>query len=552
MSIGYPDTNLSLWRADDGVTKTLNTCLGDALSHAAKQWPDTEAVVYSSQPETGNVRWTYRELDTLSGRLARAMLARGYAQGDRVAVWAPNHPQWILLEYALARAGLIIVALNPLYKQRELAFALNASQVKGVFHADQVGDVFLRDLIDQVRTAVPTLRYTHSLSAGIDALLEIDDYSHELPLVRPEDVLMIQYTSGTTGQPKAPQISHSAVTSMAKHAYQRWGFGPGDRVCHGFPLFHVGGSGNSTPGAMMVGATTLPLYIFKAHRTLDILEQERCTGFIGVPTMLQAMLNEPGFSKRDLSALKVIIMGGAPVPLKLLRECESAFGARILNGYGQTESSGVISTTVTDDSPVRRSETSGRALPGVSLKVVDEQRCIVPHGTMGELCYRGPGRMLGYRNIAEEQQPFDADGWLFTGDLATMDAEGFIRIVGRTREMIIRGGENLSPAEIEDYLLEHSAIDQAAVIGLPSVKYGEEVCAVLISNKPEPPSVDALIDWCHWRMSRWKVPRYIVFVDDFPTTPSGKVRKFLLKEQMIQHLGLATEQPQEQQSQAER
>ncbi len=539
MSTGVSDGNLSLWRAGDGSAGTPTLSLGEALSNAATQWPDADAVVYSSQPEVGNIRWSFRELDELSNRLARGILNQGFAPGDRIAVWAPNHPQWILLEYALAKAGLIIVALDPLYKQRELAFALNASAVNGLFHADQVGDVRLSDVIGQVRPEVPTLRHTYSLSTDVEALLRGVTCSDALPQIQPTDVLMIQYTSGTTGQPKAPQLSHLSVTTMARHAYRQWGFRAGDRVCHGFPLFHVGGSGNSTPGAMLVGATTLPLYIFKANRTLDILEHERCTGFIGVPTMLQAMLEEPDFSRRDLSALKVIVMGGTPVPLKLLRECEAAFGAHILNGYGQTESSGVISTTVISDGPVRKSETSGRALPGVSLKVVDKKGQILPHGTAGELCYLGPGRMLGYRNVADEQQPFDANGWLYTGDLATMDAEGCIRIVGRTREMIIRGGENLSPAEIEGYLLEHPDIAQAAVIGLPSVKYGEEVCAVLISNKPEPPAVSTVIDWCHAQMSRWKVPRHVVFVDELPTTPSGKVRKFLLKEQMIRHLGLS-------------
>lgn len=543
IAAGCLNQHLSLWRAETSAAQTLGLSLGDALAQAAERWPDTEAVVYSCQPDIGNIRWSYSQLNRYAEQLAKALLASGYSSGDRIAIWAPNHPEWILLEYALAKAGLVIVALNPLYKQRELSFTLNTSQVQGIFYADRVGNIDLRDLIEKVRPEVPSLRYVHSLSSDIQTLLNDHSLSADLPKVQSEDTLMVQYTSGTTGHPKAPQLAHDSVTTMARHAYQSWGFGPGDRVCHGFPLFHVGGSGNSTPGAMLVGATTLPLHIFKADRTLNILEQERCTGFIGVPTMLKAMLEEPDFANRDLSALKTIVMGGTPVPLKLLRECEAAFGAHILNGYGQTESSGVISTTVIDDNPVRKSETSGRALPGVSLKVVDSGGNPVPHNQSGELCYQGPGKMQGYRNASAEQQPFDTEGWLLTGDLATMDAEGYVCIVGRTKEMIIRGGENLSPVEIEGYLLEHPDVAQAAVIGLPSARYGEEVCAVLIPNKSDHASTDDVIAWCHNQMSRWKVPRYLTFVEELPTTPSGKVRKFLLKEQMVRHFGLATEQP---------
>ena len=289
---------MSLWRADPRDAARLPTSLGAALGAAARDWPANDALVYTCQPDIGELRWSYRELDERSTRLAVALLARGYRSGDRIAVWGPNHPHWIALEYAIAKAGMVIVALNPTYRQGELEFALNTSGAVAIFHADMVSGIRLGDVIDAV--SVPTLRERFSFTTDVAAMLEHAYEGIALPAVDPDGLLMIQYTSGTTGTPKAAQLSHAAVATSAHNSYRLWGFGSTDRVCHGFPLFHVGGSGNSTPGAMMVGATTLPLYVFKARETLDILESERCTGFIGVPTMLTKMLEEPGFGNRDL------------------------------------------------------------------------------------------------------------------------------------------------------------------------------------------------------------------------------------------------------------
>lgn len=529
----------SLWLADAGIDTAPPVSIGAALSDAARQWPEREALVYSCQPDVGELRWTYRELDTRATRLAAALLARGYAPGDRIALWGPNHPHWILLEYALAKAGLVIVALNPLYKRAELIYALNTAQVVAIFHADSVGGTLLSDVIDAVIDNVPTLRERYSFTSDVQRLLEEAPATCSLPLVDPNSLFMIQYTSGTTGAPKAAQLAHGAVATVARNSYRWWEFGSGDRVCHGFPLFHVGGSCNSTPGAMLVGATTLPLYIFKARQTLEILERERCTGFLGVPSMLTAMLEDPTFQQRDLSALRIIIVGGAPVPLQLLRECESAFGAQIINGYGQTETCGVTCSTMARDTPEHKTQTSGVALPGISAKIVDDHGSVVPLGSPGELCYDGPGKMLGYGNAEANQSAFDNNGWLRTGDIATMNEHGYIRIVGRAKEMIIRGGENLYPAEIEAYLLEHPDVAEVAVIGLPDAKYGEEVCAVLRAASHEHASPEQVRSWCMEQVSRWKVPRYVAFVDSMPMTPSGKIKKFLLQEVMIDRFGLA-------------
>ena len=523
----------SLWRAPDTDPALDRISIGDSLRRAARRWPDREAMVYAHQAAIADTRLTYGALDTLTDRLAAALLADGYQPGERVAIWGPNHPAWIVLEYALAKAGLVIVALNPLYKALELRHALADSRAVGLFHADTAGGGPMRDIVDAVRAELPALRAVHDFTGDVEALLQRGGDAGALPDVDPAGLFMIQYTSGTTGVPKAALLPHAGVATIAARSYQSWQFGPGDRVCHGFPMFHVGGSANSTPGSLIVGATTLPIYIFKAREALDILEQERCTGFIGVPTMLAAMMEDPSFGARDLSALRRIVVGGAPVPSPFLRRCEAAFGVEMLNGYGQTESCGVMTSVRSGDDEHHKTETSGVALPGVNLKVVGADGAILPCGETGELCVRGPGMMMGYGDPQASARAFDAEGWLRTGDLATMDAEGYVRIVGRLKEMIIRGGENLYPAEIERHLIDHPDVAEAAVIGIPDPKYGEEVCAVLRPRSPDHVAPEVIRAWCQDRLSRWKVPRHVVWVEAMPTTPSGKIRKHELKDRII-------------------
>lgn len=532
----------SLWigKADDPERDDI--AIGAAVSRAAKTWPSTEAVVFSCHPEVDEVRWTFSELDALSSRLASALIASGYKAGERIAIWSPNHPNWILLEYALAKAGMVIVAINPLYRAAELKFALTTSDVVAIFHADTVGGDPMRATVDAVNSEIASLRGIYSLSGDLDDLLAKTPVANALPKVDPNDVFMIQYTSGTTGVPKAAWLPHGSIATISARTYERWGFGAGDRVCHGFPMFHVGGSGNSTPGSLIVGATTLPIHIFRVGEALDILEQERCTGFIGVPSMLTAIMEEGSLQSRDLSPLKRIIVGGAGVAAPFLRKCEDVFGVEMLNGYGQTESCGVSASVRPGDDADKKIATSGLALPGVSLKVVDSEGRIQPCGVPGELCADGPGKMLRYGDTEATRQAFDQDGWLRTGDIATMDSDGYIAIVGRLKEMIIRGGENLYPAEIEAYLIEHPDIAEAAVVGIPDEKYGEEMCAVLRPSRTDHADTDAIRSWCGDRVSRWKVPRYIAFVDAMPVTASGKIKKHELIPQMQVHFGLSSKQ----------
>ncbi|WP_252258558.1 AMP-binding protein [Erythrobacter aurantius] len=540
--MNQPNPTLSEWIATDGERASCvrATTLGDVIAEAAGHWGDREAIVYRQQPAVEPVSWTFAELDRLSGQLAAALLAVGYRTGDRIAVWGPNHPEWVLLEYAIAKAGMVIVALNPLYRSAELAFALADSRAKGIFHADQVGDHGLAATIAEVSGDLPDLAYAHSFSSIWSELLAGDAGECVRVEVDPEQTFMIQYTSGTTGVPKAVRLSHRALLTTGYNSYRLWELGEQSRVCFGFPLFHVGGSGHSIPGACQTGATAFPLYIFKPSITLDILEAERCTTFIGVPTMLIAMLDDPSFASRDLSHLTAIIVGGAPVTLDLLQRCHEGFGAEVMNCYGQTETSGVTATTRLDDSDAKKTSTSGQPVVGVSVSIRDDGGHPVPHGALGELHYRGPGGMIGYGS--GEGDPAVGQGWIASGDLARMDADGFVALDGRKKEMIIRGGENLSPLEIETYMKTHPAIGDVAVIGVPDPKYGEVACAVVRLRPGASPDAQEIRGWCAERISRWKVPEYVEFVDDFPMTPSGKIQKYILQKDMIERLQLAADE----------
>ena len=533
MRVVRPDPLLALWLADPQQTQRLDTTLADALQRAAVQWPDREAIVTAREPGIDAVRWTYQDLDRMASQLAAALLSNGYRRGDRIAVWGPSEPQWILLEYAISRAGLVIVTLNPLYKQAELLFALRAVEARGIFHADLVSGVAPGEVIRSIAAELPHLIGIHSFSDGVSRLIKSAPQNSVYEPTDPDSLFMIQFTSGTTGSPKAAQLSHSAIMTSARNSYERYGVLPGDRICNGFPLFHVGGSGFATPGAVLCGATLLPLRVFKAERALELMEQERCRVFFGVPTMMIAMLEDPSFGRRDLSALELLVIGGATLPAELIASWERQFGAQVINGYGQTETCGTTAGVSPGDPAEKKATTSGVPFAGVSLKLIDKTGVVVPHGVPGEVCYQGPGRMIGYRNSAAEADGIDADGWLHSGDLATMDAEGYLRIVGRAGDMIIRGGENLSPAEIEGLILQYPGVSQVAVVGVPDRKYGEEACAVVKLAVGASASAEELRAWCLERVSRWKVPRYIVFVDGLPLTASGKVKKFVLREQMV-------------------
>ena len=507
--------------------------LGELIDSTAKKYPDNEALVYSNQPDVQDIRWTYKYLSEASTDLAKGFLDDGLLPGDTVGVWGPNHPEWILTEYALAKAGLKMVTLNPLYKEQELIFALNTVNAKGLIHADEIGGLKADELIEIIKPEITSLKNIHSFDAGLKKLISSGKESlANLPSVNSKDIFMIQYTSGTTGIPKAAQMTHEALITSSQNSHIRWKVENNQKVCHGFPLFHIGGSACMTLGAASMGAVSLPLYIFKPSVTLDIIENEGCSMFIGAPVHLTAMMQDPSFKDRDLSALKCLVVGGSNPPVELIKQFSLEFQADVINGYGMTETCGLSCTALPTDPPELKA-IAGLPLPGVSLRVVDENYELVKHDLPGELLYKGPGLMEGYGNLPDGSSGINDDGWFPTGDLATMNSNGYINIVGRSKEMIIRGGENLYPIEIENYLIEHPGVLEVAVFGLPDKKYDEECCAVVRVNPSLIAGPEELRDWCKDRISRWKIPRYIFFTDSFPMTPSGKIQKYKLQEKYL-------------------
>ncbi len=533
-----PNKDLAEWHDEIQDNDLLSISLGELIDSSADKYPDNEALVYAHQPDVVDIRWTYKSLSTMSTYLAKGFLDLGLKAGDAVAVWGPNHPEWILTEYALAKAGLKLVTLNPLYKEQELKFALNTSNVVAIVHADVIANINVVTIIDSIKSDLSHLQHIISFTDGLNDLLEQGSKSStSLPRINPQDIFMIQYTSGTTGVPKAAQMTHEALVTTSKNSHVRWQIKPGQKVCHGFPLFHIGGSACMTLGAASLGAVSLPLYIFKPKVTLDIIEKERCSIFIGAPVLLVAMLEDPSFKDRDFSDFECIVVGGSNPPIELIKKCEKAFGVDMINGYGMTETCGLTCTALPTDPPELKA-IAGLAMPGVSLKIVDQDNKTLPNDTPGELLYKGPGLMAGYGNLPDGSSGINNDGWFPTGDLATMDEKGYINIVGRAKEMIIRGGENLYPIEIENYLLEHPGVLEVAVFGLPDDKYDEECCAVIRKDDSAISDENELRDWCKDRISRWKIPRYIFFIDAFPVTPSGKIQKYKLQEKYIKELSL--------------
>jgi fatty-acyl-CoA synthase len=522
--------NLAEWVGDLSEANIAQISIGELLSESANKYPDSEALVYAHQPDIKEQRWTYAELDTVSTNLAKGFLDLGLSQGDAIGVWGPNHPEWIIIEYALAKAGLKLVTLNPLYKSKELIFALNTSQVVALVHAKTIPNIDVDEIVSEVKKDVPSLAHTLNFHEDLQNLIdEGEKKEFFLQPPKPSEVFMIQYTSGTTGVPKAAQMTHQGLITTSRNSHIRWNISHEQKVAHGFPLFHIGGSACMTLGACSLGATSLPLYIFKPSVTLDILEKEECSTFIGAPVLLTAMMEDPTFSQRNFPKLTTVVVGGSNPPIEFLKKCEQAFQVSMINGYGMTETCGLTSTALPNDPPSLKA-IAGIAMPGVSLKIVGQENETLPCDETGELFYKGPGLMKGYSNLEDGTSGILEDGWFPTGDLATMNHDGYINIVGRAKEMIIRGGENLYPIEIENYLLEHPGVLEVAVIGLPDEKYDEECCAVIRNDSNQLTNEIELQDWCESRISRWKIPRYIFFTDSFPVTPSGKIQKFKLQQ----------------------
>jgi fatty-acyl-CoA synthase len=527
-----------------GSTPLLGETIGENLRRTVERFAEREAIVVRSQ----GYRATYRQLWSSTTELARALLASGVQQGDRVGIWSPNRFEWVITQFATARIGAILVNINPAYKTSELQYALTQSGVSLLIHAKafRAGDYVA--MVDDVRGHCPDLRESIVIENGWNALIERAAGASERELADREsrlqfdDPINIQYTSGTTGFPKGATLSHHNILNNGYLVGEMIKYTEQDRVCIPVPFYHCFGMvmGNlacSSHGACMV----VPGEAFDPLATLEAVAAEHCTSLYGVPTMFIAQLAHPRFNEFDLSSLRTGIMAGSPCPVEVMKQVQSLMHMpEVTICYGMTETSPVSTQSGWNDPLDRRVSTVGRVHPHVEVKIVDPgSGAIVPRGVPGELCTRGYSVMIGYwGNEEATRDAIDPAGWMHTGDLATADEEGYVNIVGRIKDMIIRGGENVYPREVEEYLYTHPGVLDVQVIGVPSEKYGEEVMAWVKRRPGTNVSDEELLAFCRGRIATFKVPRFWKFVDEFPTTVTGKVQKFKMRETAIAELGL--------------
>jgi len=510
----------------------LETTVGGLLRARADAAPDAEALV----EDVGGVlarRWTYAELLRDSERLAGALLSR-YRPGERIAVWAPNIPEWVILEYAAALAGLTLVTANPAYQARELQYVLQQSGAVGLFFVREHRGNPMARIAAEVVAQVPALRELVDMEDS-RALFAGEGSPAPLPDVAPDHPGQIQYTSGTTGFPKGVVLHHRGLTNNARISMARMGLRSDDTLLNVMPLFHTAGCGLVTLGAVQFGARMIVPRLFDPARTLDIIEAERIELLLGVPTMLVAMLEVQAARPRDVSQVRSAISGGAMVPRELVRRVRTEFGCGFHIVYGQTECSCLVTIAHCTDGEAEPNETVGQAIAQTELSIRDPQTgALLPVGAVGEICVRSFGLMLGYNDNPEATAAaIDAEGWLHTGDLGTMDARGYVTITGRVKEMIIRGGENLFPAEIENVLLEHPDVAEVAVVGIPDERWGEIVVCFLRLAAGARLDEPALVAHCRERISPQKTPAHWIEVQDWPLTGSGKIQKFVLRDRFV-------------------
>ena len=522
----------------------LGETIGENLRRTVERHGDRDALVVRSQ----NYRATSRELYDSTSELARALMASGIEPRDRVGIWSPNRFEWVVTQFAAARIGAILVNINPAYKSTELRYALHQSGVKLLLLARAFRGADYVALLRDVRADCTGLdesivldeQWADLLARGA-AVSETELADRERPL-QFDDPINIQYTSGTTGFPKGATLSHHNLVNNGFFIGETLGLTEQDRVCIPVPFYHCFGMvlGNlacTTHGACMV----IPGEAFDPLTALETTAAERCTALYGVPTMFIAELTHPRFAEFDLTSLRTGIMAGSPCPVEVMKKVQSVMHMpEVTICYGMTETSPVSTQSLLDDPIEKRVSTVGRVHPHVEIKIIDpDSGHIVPHGTPGELCTRGYSVMLGYWDKeAATREAIDAAGWMHTGDLATIDAEGYVNIVGRIKDMIIRGGENVYPREVEEYLLTHPDVVDAQVIGVPSERYGEEVMAWVRARPESSLTADTLTEFCKGRIATFKIPAYWRFVDSFPMTVTGKIQKFRMREQAIAEMHL--------------
>ena len=515
---------------DDAV---LDTTVGGVLRAQAGQTPDAEALVEAGLSGEIGRRWTYAALLADAERLARALLSR-YRPGERIAVWAPNIPEWVLLEYAAGLAGLVLVTANPAYRPRELKFVLEQSRSVGLFMVREFRGNPMAAIAAEVARELPALREVVDLEDAA-ALFAGEAPDRPLPRVDPGAPLQIQYTSGTTGFPKGAVLHHRGVTNNARFGHARQGGVTGETTLNFMPLFHTAGCGMAVLGAAQFGCRMILARQFDPAAMLDIIAAQRVQATLGVPTMLVAMCEAQDARPRDIASLRIIGSGGSMVPPDLVRRVRATFECDFQTVYGQTESSPLLTQHQADDGLDDLCHTVGQAMPQteISIREPGGDR-VLPVGQVGEICARGYSLMLEYNdNPAATAAAIDPEGWLRTGDLGTLDARGYLRITGRVKEMIIRGGENLFPAEIENVLLEHPDVAEVAVVGAPDPHWGEiPICFVRLAagGRLDPQALKA---HCRERIAPQKPPAHWIAVTEWPLTGSGKIQKFVLRDRFV-------------------
>ncbi|MFS0654947.1 AMP-binding protein [Bacillus sp. 179-C3.3 HS] len=532
--------------------------IGSLLLEKKERHPAHEAVVYPDR----SLRYSYEAFYNHVKQTGKGLMALGVEKGDHIAIMAPNVPEWLIAQFACASIGAVLVTVNTNFQSQELAYLLKHSDSKMLLIVDGFKDTsyvqMVNELIPELQTAeqgkltsaqFPFLKsciyigqHVPNGMIGWDQMQEkaktISElaWDERLNMLSPDDVINMQYTSGTTGYPKGVMLSHTNIVLNARHIAECMKLTEEDRMCIPVPFFHCFGSVLGVLACLSKGGTMIPIESFHPERVLQTVEKEKCTALHGVPTMFIAELDHPNFSQYDLSTLRTGIMAGSLCPSHVMKAVIEKMGLRELTiAYGQTESSPVITQTRTDDSFEKRVQTVGRALPHIEVKIIAPGTKVeVKRGEQGELCTRGYHVMKGYyKNEEATNEVIDEEGWLHTGDLAEMDHDGYVKITGRLKDMIIRGGENIYPKEIEDVLYTHPAILDAQVVGVPDETYGEEAAAFIRLKHRCTITIDELTNYCQSTMARYKIPKYFFIIDSYPMTASGKIQKFRLKQQAL-------------------
>jgi fatty-acyl-CoA synthase len=545
------------------MSKQLDVTVGGLLDQIAATYPDNDALVYVER----GLRYSYREFNEVCRTVAKGLLELGVKKGDHVSIWAYNVPEWVILQFATAKIGAVLVTINTSYKTAELEYILSQSDTSTLFLVNSFKDTnyvdTLYEVAPELKSAAPgglsaarlpflkrVVFIGDETPAGMlnfSLLRDLGDKVPDTELAVVEasldrhEVINMQYTSGTTGFPKGVMLTHYNVINNGFNIGECMKFTEKDRLCIPVPFFHCFGCVLGVMACITHGSTMVPVEIFDPLKVLQTVEKERCTAVHGVPTMFIAELEHPEFGKFDLTSLRSGIMAGSNCPIEVMKKVINLMHAReITIAYGQTESSPVITQTRTDDPIELRVATVGRALPDVEVKIVDiESGATLPPGKQGELCTRGYLVMKGYYRMPEETaKAIDGENWLHTGDLAVMDENGYCKITGRIKNMIIRGGENIYPREIEEFLYTHPKISDIQVYGVPDRKYGEQVMAAIVPKKGVEMTEEEVKDFCRGKIANYKIPKYVKFVDSYPMTASGKIQKFKLREMAIRELQL--------------